>query len=421
MRYRALTLLALSLLARSALAQEGALPALKEAAKQAPSSLEAQAALGRALVKAGRLKEADAQMAVIARLSKGSIEALYESMQARLAGDNYAKARAGCQELIKKDENAVLSQVCMARAFLVWRRSSRAFEHIDKALARDPESYDALLVLADARRIQGEHDAAVEAYEHALRVRPTSAEAELGLGLSLALQNKPADALAALRKANQLDPSDPDVQFELGTRLQGKDAVSLLQQAVAGRPGWAQAELALAMAELQAGDAASAEALLQAFLKRNPKDPIAIAHHGAALVGLGRYQDAEPVLRKALEAVPNDYDTSFALAQLYEHTNRYEEAFSQYRNAADLKRESPVPLIAAAKLGLSLKRPSLSSALLDKALERAPHSAEVLALSADALAARGDAKAARERYKSALKGEGPLDRAMVQKRLAELQ
>lgn len=409
------------LLTAPALAQETALPELRAAAKQAPSDLEAQIALGRALIKAGRLAEAETQMRIAVRLSKGSIETLYEAMRPELAGDNYSKARAGCQELVKKDKNHVLSHVCMARAFLVWRRSSRAFEYIDKALSRDPSNYEAKLVLADAKRIQGEFEAARQAYEQAVQQKPSGAEAELGLGLVYALENKPEPALAALRKANGLDPNSPDIQYELGRRLQAAEAVSLLQKAVAGRPKWPAAELALAIAELKAGDAKSAEMGLSAFLKRNPNSPVAVAQHGAALVALGRYPEAEPVLRKALELVPNDYDTSLALAELYEHTNRYEEAFAQYRNAADLKHESPAPLIAAAKLGLSLKRPLLSGALLDKALERTPRSAEALALYGDVLKARGETKAAREHYQRALQAEGPLDRPLVQKRLAELK
>jgi tetratricopeptide (TPR) repeat protein len=420
-KFPALTLLIGLLLANLAQAQETALPELRAAASHAPTDLPAQIALGRALIEAGRLKDAEAQMAVVVRLSKGSIEGLYEAMRAKLASDNYSRARAGCQELIKKNDKHVLSHVCMARAFLVWRRSSRAFEHIDKALAADPNSFEAQLVLADAKRIEGDFEAAHQAYERALQLQPSSAEAELGLGLVYELQKKPDEALTALRKANQLDPRDPDIEYELGRRVLGAEAVALLQQAVAGRPSWPDAQLELAVAQLRVGDAKGAEAGLDAFLKRSPGHPIAMAQHGAALVALGRYQEAEPVLRRALELVPNDFDTSFALAQLYEHTNRYEEAFTQYRNAADLKRESPAPLIAAAKLGLALKRPMLSGALLDKALERAPRSAEALALYGDALVARGDVKAARNRYQRALQGEGAIDRAAIQKRLTELK
>jgi tetratricopeptide (TPR) repeat protein len=420
-KFRAITLITGLLLAQRALAQETALPELREAAKKAPSDVAAQLALGRALIKAGRLSEAETPMRAAVRLGKGSIEVLYEAMRVRFASDDYAKARAGCQELIKKDKNNVLSQVCMARAFLVWRRASRADEHIDNALKADPGNYEAQLVLGDQKRIQGEYERARAAYEEALKRKPQGVEAELGLGLVYALENKTEPALLAFRKANALDPSDPGIQYELGQRLQGAEAVAFLQKAVAGRLSWPAAELSLAIAQLRAGDAKSAEAGLEAFLKRNRNSPVAVAEHGTALVALGRYDEAEPVLKQALQLVPNDYDTSLALAQLYEHTNRYEEAFSQYRNAADLKRESPVPLIAAAKLGLSLKRPLLSGALLDKALERTPRSAEVLALYGDVLAANGDSKAAREHYQRALAGEGPLDRPAVQKRMAELK
>jgi tetratricopeptide (TPR) repeat protein len=417
----ALTALSWVLVAHVALAQETALPALREAAKQAPIDVAAQTALGRALIEAGRLPEADAQMAVVVRLSKGSIESLYEAARVKFASGDYKKSRAACNELAKKDKNHVLTHTCMARAWIVWRRASRAFDSLDQALRADPNNYEALLAQADAKRIQGEFAAAQQAYEALIKTAPTSADAYLGLGLVHAVANAPDKALAALRKANELNANDPDIQYELGRRSTGADAVALLKRAVAGRPHWPEAELELALAQLHAGDAANAEAGLKAYLKLTPNSPIAIANHGAALVALGRYAEAEPELRKALEQIPNDYDTSFALAQLYEHTDRYEEAFTQYRNAADLKRESPAPLLAGARLGLKLGRPVLATALLDKALERTPRSGEALALYAEALAQRGDAKAARDFYQRALAADGPIDRAAVQKRLGELK
>jgi tetratricopeptide (TPR) repeat protein len=309
----------------------------------------------------------------------------------------------------------------MARAFLVWRRASRASEHIDAAIAADPNHYETQLVLADSRRVQGDFAGALTAYQAALALKPSSADAQLGLGLVHALAGRNTEALAALRKAHELSRTDPDVLLELGRRLSGAEAVAMLQQAVSGRPKWPEAELALATAQLKAGDAASAEAKLKALLKQSPDSPIAIAQHGAALVALGRYEEAEPKLKRALELIPNDFDTAFALAMLYEHTKRHEEAFTQYRNASDLKRENPDPLIAAARLGLALERPLLAGALLDKALERTPRSAQVLALYGEVLARRGDPKAARDFLQRALQGEGPLDRAAVQKRLAELK
>ena len=413
-------LLALLLATRSAHAQETALAEVRAAAKAAPADLAAQTALGHALIEAGRLKEAEAQMKTVVRLSQGSIEGLYEAMRVKWAADEYRQARAGCRDLVKKNPNHVLTHVCMARAFLVWRRASRAFEHIDKALAVDPGNYEAQLAEADAKRMQGDFAAAKASYDRVLTTRAT-ADAYLGLAAVHDVQNHGAEALAALRKAQTLDPNDPDVQLQLGRKLKGAEAVTLLRAALAGRPKWIDAELALAIAQLHAGDAAGAEPALAALLKRAPGNPVAVAEHAAALVALGRYPEAEPELKRALTMIPNDYDAALALARLYEKTDRNEEAFVQYRAAGDLKRESPEALLAAGRLALSLKRPVLADGLLVKALERSPRSAEVLALMAETWAARGDKKTAREYLQKALAGEGPIDKAAAQKRLAELK
>jgi len=401
-------------------AQENVLAERRAAAKAAPNDVAAQTALGRALIEAGHLPEAEAQMRAASRLAKGTIESLYEVVRVQLATDDYRKARAACRELSAKDDKHVLTHVCMARAFLVWRRASRAFEYIDKALAADPTNYEARLALADAKRMQGEFAIAEATYRELLAQTPT-ADVYLGLAKCEAVQNHTAEAVAALQQAHTLDANDPDVLLELGKRSEGKAAVELLRAALAGRPGWADAELELAIAQRHAGDAAAAEAGLSAVRKRLPDSPTAVAEHAAALVDLGRYDEAEPELKQALKLIPNDYDAAFALGQLYERTNRNEEAFTQYRNAGDLKRESPEALIAAARLGLSLQRPMLAGAMLDKALERTPRSAAVLALYGEVMLARGDKKAAREYLQRALQGEGPFDRAAVQKRLAALK
>lgn len=413
--------LALALLIpSSALAQEGALPALRAAAKSAPTDAAAHAALGRAMIEAGRLKEADAQLRNASRLAKGSIESLYDLARVQFATGDYKLSRKACRELTTKDANHVLSHVCDARALLVWRRASRAFPHIDKAIALDAGNAEAQLALADARRMQGDFADAVDAYQK-LIARAPSADAYLGLALVHAVQNRSAESVAALEKAYALDADDPDVLFELGRRVPGKRAVELLRAALAGRPGWVEPELDLGMALLRAGDATGAEAALRSVRAKLPDNPVAVAQHASALVALGRYPEAEPELRKALQAIPNDYDAALALARLYEHTSRHEDAFTQYRSASDLKRESPEALVLAGRLGLKLQRATLAAALLEKALERAPRSAEVLALHGEALLARGDKKGAKEQLQRALSGEGPLDRAAVQKKLSGLE
>lgn len=417
----ALALVALALSQSASAQAQDSLESLRAAASASPGDAQAQRALGIALIDAGRFSEAQAQLQKVVKLEKGSPAALYDAQRVHFAQGDFKSARKGCQEILKAEPEDAMGHVCMARAYLAWRRSSRAVEHVDAALARDPGNYEALLVDADTRRMEGALDAALAAYQKVLDKFPASAEAWLGIAHIKRLRNEAREAEAALRKALAHKPNDPDVLLELGKLASGTEAVGLLQRAVAARPSSVDAKLALAAAQIQNGEAKTAEPTLRAILAKDPKNAAALSQLGAALVALGSFPEAEKVLRGALERMPNDYEASFALAQLFERTGKHEEAFTQYRATADLKRESPAPLLAAARLGLNLGRPTLAGALLDRALERAPKSAEGHALYGDVMVARGDKAAAKNHYQQALSGEGPVDRAHVQKQLSSLK
>jgi tetratricopeptide (TPR) repeat protein len=402
-------------------AQEDRLSELKKAARAGRKDLAAQIAYGRALIKADRLGPAETQMKYVVKLDKGSIEAMYELARAKFAGGNYKTSRAYCKTLVAKDRSHVLSHVCMARSFLVWRRSSRAAEHINAAIAIDPSNYDALLALGDARRMEGNKAAAQGAYSDAIKSAPERTEAHLGLGrLHNVLGSKP-DAVAAFEKAIELDPNDPEIQFELGRMSAGPQGVKLLAKALLGRPKWPDARLALAQAKLDAGQVDSALQSFDQILKKEPGNAGAASGRALSLIAKKNYPDAEPALMRALELQPHDRDATLALAELYRSTDRHEEAFNQYRAAASIARTDSKPFILAAELALSIKRTLLAAAFLEKALERAPRSGQALALYARVLAERGDRAAAKDYYHRALTGVGEIDRAAIDASLQKLK
>jgi tetratricopeptide (TPR) repeat protein len=418
---RTLALALVLALAAPAAAQETVLAGLRETARSHPKDATAQTALGQALSRAGHWAEAEKQLKLAAKLQSNSLQSLYEIAKVHFArGDNKA-ARQACQALVKINGKASLSMVCMARAYLVWKRSSLAFEQLDKAQAVDPENPETILAVADAYRIRGDITQSAKDYQRVISRSPSDARAYLGLGQLYAVFGPEQNAVEALQKAFDRDPTSPEIQLELGRLLKGEKGRQLLQKAVEGRPDWDEAFLALGDAWLSAGDGKSANQYAQKVLALSADSADAHALAGRALMLLGDLPGAEKELRRALELVPNMPAAKFALADLLEKTDRVEDAFEAYRNAAILMPKDTSPLIAAARLAMKLKRNALAAGFLDLALDRAPNSAPVLVLLGEVMIARDDKAAARTYLERALKGEGEIDRERVKELLKQLK
>src|SRR3954468_6075760 len=89
------------MLAQTAAAQETALPELRRTAKADPSSMAAQLALGRGLIRAGRSAAAAGQMERAVRLDPRSVDALYGAAEVQFTTGESRKARSACQRLAK--------------------------------------------------------------------------------------------------------------------------------------------------------------------------------------------------------------------------------------------------------------------------------------------------------------------------------
>ncbi|MBN1653879.1 MAG: tetratricopeptide repeat protein [Deltaproteobacteria bacterium] len=404
-----------------ALGQETVLKQLKAEARSAPRDVAAQSALGQALLKAGRWKEAEQQLEKVARLRGNAIEARYDVVKVKFESGDYRPARAACRELSRENANCPLVHVCMARAFLVWKRSARAFEELDKALALDPENIEALLALGDAHRLRGSYKESQTAYQRVLTLLPNDSRAFVGIGRIMAITNRRAEAVEAFRSAIRNDPQSPAIQFELARLIGGDEGLTLLQQAVQGRPKWAEAEIALAELYLSSGKVDIAEKIAADVLKRTPTRADAYTILGRARLKVDNLQEAEKALRRALELVPNDPLAALTLANVLAESERYEEAFEQYRIAADLAPNDTEALVKAAELGMRLGRNALATGFLDRALERERNSAKILSLYADVLSARNDREQARRYYERALKAPGEIDRERIKRRLRELK
>lgn len=424
MTQRALPALALSFFLAApmpALAQETAVEGLRSAARAAPRDYDAQVAFGRALLEAGRYREAHAQLQRASRLRRGDAAALYEVARVAFAEHDQRRARSQCRAVSRAAGEGVLGRVCEARAFLAWNRSARAFEELEAALRQAPNDFEALLALGDAHRLRAAVTEAEDAYRRASAADARSAEPHLGLGRLYAQAGRTADALAALRRAHELAPNDPDVDYELGRLSSGQAALTHLREAAQNRPSWALAHEALGEALLDAGHHAEAVTALRRALELDSHRTSARSALGRALMAAGQMDEAEEAIRAAIEAVPNDASAVTALAELFSRTDRTEEAYEQFRHAANLNPRDPVPLVAAARLALSQQRPVLATGFLQRVLANTPNHAPALALMGDIARSRRQTSEARQLYLRALAGEGTIDRARIERALRELR
>lgn len=407
-----------------AFAQATELDRLAAAASAAPRDYEASRAYGMGLLRAGRFRDAERQLGRAARLGpRGSLEPLFDVARASIASGDHRAAQRACRALGRIEKAAVLTHICDARADLMWNRSARAFEEIEAALAIDGSHYEALYALGEAHRLRAAVSEAESAYGRAATARPASAEPHLGLGRLYFAAGRSADAIRELRRALELDPTWPDVQYELGRALSAtanEEARRLLESATLGRPTFGEAHVALGDARLAAGMATEAESAYRAAIALD--DEMAAAHSGLgrALASHGDWAGAETSLNRALELVANDAGATLTLGDVYAHTDREEESFEVYRHAADLDPRNPEGLLRAARLALERGRQVLASGFLDRILDRMPDNAAALSLYGDVMRIRNDRTRARDYYTRALAGTGAFDRAHVETALSEL-
>jgi len=412
-----------------AMAQEQALSGLADAARQNRRDAGAQSVYGLALMRAGKLREARQALTAASRLERDSAPRAFDVARVAFAQGEYRPARAACRPLSRFDTSP-LGHVCMARAYLVWNRSSRAFEELEAALAMDANDFEALLALGDAHRIRGSVSESESAYQRAARARPNNALPHLGLGRLYYAAHRGRDAVGALRTADgkseleggssRPDPGHPEIAFELGRALANADGIAFLRRAAQGRPGWAEAQIALGDALLGSNDIPGARAAFEAAIQASRVNADAHVGLARALTAAGEHEAAMAELERGLALVENHPGAVLAKARLYEAMEQNEEAFRTYRQAADLMTRDPRPMLSAARLALRLRRDVLAVGFLDRLIAQQPTLSAALELYGDAMLARRDRTRARDYYRRALEGTGPVNRRRIRQQLSGL-
>lgn len=173
-------------------------------------------------------------------------------------------------------------------------------EQLRKAFAVDGELY------MDARRF----DAAVDAYDKALRVKPDDTDMLYGRGLAYAEAGRIDQAVADFRKVLELKPGDVEASNALGYTLADNDrdlgeAQSLIQAARAARPDDPSVADSWGWLKFRQGQLDQAESTLRgAWAQR--KDADIGVHLAEVLWSRGQHDEARKLLNEVRRIDPKN-------------------------------------------------------------------------------------------------------------------
>lgn len=290
----------------------------------------------------------------------------------------------------------------LAQLYLSQRQTSAGIAALEASLARHPGDAQTLEMLGQARLAAGQPDQAVTLMREALRSQD-SPGFYATLGQALQRQGQHDAAVQAFQAALKKDPQRSDAALGLARSLVERDAANGPQRAAAvlaeqlkRQPGQAAVRLQLARQLLEAGQAAAVPALLEEGLRLDPDQPTAGLLLAEAERRLGRTDAALARLGAMVKADRLAVDACLALAALEEGRERPVEAQAWLERA--LAKAGPQelrPQAALVEFLLRQRRPAEARGAARKLLGQAPDHVGALLLSARAALANGDAAAAR--------------------------
>ena len=201
---------------------------------------------------------------------------------------------------------------------------------------------------------QGKVDEAVAAHKRAIELEPNSAELRAELAGVFARQDRATDALEMAEAALKFDADNREANRILGSIYAafadqrqalrpgdnpaeyGKRAIAALERA--RRPGSFDVGLELTLGRLyvQSKQFDKAIPLLQRVVADQPGYPDAGFLLAAAQEGAGRPSDAISTLENTLDANPTFYRGYLRIAELYERDRQWAPAASAYERAQQL-------------------------------------------------------------------------------------
>src|SRR3984885_7926468 len=237
--------------------------------------------------------------------------------------------------------------VLIGMAYYGLGENAEAVPYLRAAAARDPQSLQVRLTLAQSCMKSKQFQCVLDVYQEILMLNAESAEADLLAGEALEEMKDDPGALQQFRAAAKANDKEPNVHYSLGYLLwklkQYREAAHEFEAELANVPNHVQALAYLGDAEMRLQDPAATPHLLEA-VRIDPQMKLAHLDLGILYSDAGRRDDAFRELREAAALSPDDVDVHWRLGRLYQAAGMKDEAKAEFDKTRSLQKAADSPI-----------------------------------------------------------------------------
>ena len=214
-----------------------------------------------------------------------------------------------------------------------------AIAEFEKIVALEPNSVDDRMVLGQLYTVKHDGKKAEEEFKTAQAIEPDSEEVVLNLA-RLYGENGDLPHAVKVIEAVPLEDRSPKMEFALGAAYdqlkQPKDAIAAYKRAADMDPGDERTLEALGQALLNADQLDDALKQFKQLSEADPEDTEALVHISEIQRRQGKYEDALATVHKAREKDPSSLEAGYNEGLVLDVLGRYDEAAQVYQKMVDL-------------------------------------------------------------------------------------
>lgn len=293
--------------------------AYREVLGMQPGDATALLSLGTLLAQRGDIVQARPLLERAAAASPERPEAWNALGTVLARGGEYALAAQVFARMVSLRPDAAAAHVNLGNVLRRLGRLEEAAASYRRGVVLEPRSPHARFNLGNVLADSGDLAGAEEAYAAALAIDPGYLAAKTNLGNLRLRQQFAGEALRLFDEVAAADPMFPRAQYNRGVALQAVgregDAADAFRIAVERAPDDLEAHNNLCIALLRNDRPGEALVACEAYLERSPANRKSLAYKAAALIELGRRDEAgtlldfEFLLQRQRVPAPNGFDS----------------------------------------------------------------------------------------------------------------